>query len=102
MYNQAFGLGSSEFGADFDAWVPSVDEFEWELQEAPIEKPYEFCSNIKNSGGKESEIMDFKTGINHFIQVPRPLLSFSKAVSSWLWTPGPPWDITFLPKLSVK
>lgn len=84
MYNQAFGLGSSDFGVDVDTWVPSVDEFEWELQEAPIEKPYEFCSNIKNSGGKESEIMDFKTGTNLLIQAPRLLLSSSKVGSSWL------------------
>lgn len=30
--------------------------------EAPIDRPYEFCSRIKESGAKESEIMNFKTG----------------------------------------
>lgn len=30
--------------------------------ETQIEKPYEFCGSIKNFGGAESKLMDFKTG----------------------------------------
>ena len=38
------------------------EEFDQEIQEAPIDRPYEFCGMIKNSNGEESKIMDFKTG----------------------------------------
>jgi len=40
----------------------------------PMDKPYEFCDNVKNSGGEESKIMDFKTGRILVTKVQQPLL----------------------------
>lgn len=40
MYSEVLGLGSNEFGSELDSRASSIDEFSWELQEAPIDKPY--------------------------------------------------------------
>ena len=99
MYNSVFGFGSNEFESEMDTWTPSIDQYDEGLTEVPIEKPYEFCDNIKNSGGEESKIMDFKTGI-FTITKEQPLLpsSFSM-VCSWQSIQEHLWVTTFLHKL---
>jgi hypothetical protein len=52
MYNSTFGQQMPEFGCDFEAMhTDYFEEFDQEIREAPIDKPYEFCGFIKNSGG---------------------------------------------------
>ena len=77
MYNSVFGFGSNEFDSEMDTWTPSIDQYEEGLAEMPMDKPYEFCDNIKHSGGEESKIMDFKTGKHLTIQAQPPLPLFS-------------------------
>jgi hypothetical protein len=71
MYTAAFGQPAAEFGCQFNgADCDFFEEFDQEIREAPIDRPYEFCSFIKNAGGEEKKIMDFKTGTWPFIQEP--------------------------------
>lgn len=86
------GLGSPSLANEFDRNPNAYfDEYCQELGEAPIDKPYEFCSFIKQANGEEKKIMDFKTGTPLIMQEPPPLPLYSRRESSWQSTPGPPW-----------
>jgi 20S proteasome subunit beta 5 len=63
MYNEVMGFGSGELISEFDRQGCNYfEEYQQELGEAPIDRPYEFCGMIKQSNGEEKKIMDFKTG----------------------------------------
>ena len=53
------GLGSPSLANEFDRNPNAYfDEYCQELGEAPIDKPYEFCSFIKQANGEEKKIME--------------------------------------------
>ena len=53
MYSQVFGSGIPDFGEDFtENHFEAVNEYEEDLMEAPLEKPYEFCGRIRESNGE--------------------------------------------------
>lgn len=65
MYNEVMGLGGPQLLSEFERRGESyIQEYQTELGEAPIDRPYEFCGMIKQSNGEEKKIMDFKTGIS--------------------------------------
>ena len=54
MFDDVFGYGVPEMKNEFDFNEEfKFDEYENNLMEAPISKPYEFCDNIKEVKGKE-------------------------------------------------
>jgi hypothetical protein len=52
MYSDVFGMNSCDIRQEFDYYPSAMEEFESELKEAPIDKPYEFCADIKHAGGE--------------------------------------------------
>lgn len=54
MYSQVFGGNGPELISEFDREsINAIDEFDDEIMEAPIDKPYLFCDQVKNSNGQE-------------------------------------------------
>lgn len=54
MYSEVFGGYQPELINEFDREpMYGIDEFDTEIMEAPIDKPYNFCDEIKHSEGKE-------------------------------------------------
>lgn len=45
-------MNSCDIRQEFDYYPSAMEEFESELKEAPIDKPYEFCADIKHAGGE--------------------------------------------------
>jgi hypothetical protein len=52
MYSLAFGEGGADLMSEFEGGqYDYFEEFDQELQEVPMDKPYEFCNMIKHSNG---------------------------------------------------
>lgn len=54
MYSEVFGGYQPDLISEFERGpMEGVDEFDMDIMEAPIDKPYEFCDGIKHSQGRE-------------------------------------------------
>lgn len=86
------GFGGSQLLSEFERRGESYfEEYQTELGEAPIDRPYEFCGMIKQSNGEEKRIMDFKTGTVFPTQAQLLWASSSRRASSSQSTPEPLW-----------
>lgn len=55
MYSEVFGGYQPELINEFDReplYGSGVDEFDLDIMETPIDKPYAFCEEIKHSEGR--------------------------------------------------